>query len=134
MFIISNSWNLIPRIVLLISRIADIVQKCICTPNRAMDPTFQMKYVHVQAFLHVTRDIIQTILSAFSGTPFMLLKVILKPMKVMITCKRYRPITPKFTEILRFENYKMTRFCCTLTYKKFRNSLNVLDTRVIFLI
>ena len=42
LFIISNSWNLIPHIVLLISRLPEIIQKCFCTPDRAMDPTFQM--------------------------------------------------------------------------------------------
>ena len=42
LFIISNSWNLIPHIVLLISWLPEIIQKCFCTPDRAMDPTFQM--------------------------------------------------------------------------------------------
>ena len=28
---------------LLIPRLPDIVQKCFCTPDRAIDPTFQMK-------------------------------------------------------------------------------------------
>ena len=42
LFIISNSWNLIPHIVLLISRLPEIIQKCFCTPDRALDPTFQM--------------------------------------------------------------------------------------------
>ena len=41
LFVISNSWNLIPRIVLLLSRLPDIIQKSFCTPDRAMDPTFQ---------------------------------------------------------------------------------------------
>ena len=42
LFIISNSLNLIPHIVLLISWLPEIIQKCFCTPDRAMDPTFQM--------------------------------------------------------------------------------------------
>ena len=42
LFIISNSWNLIRHIVLLISRLPEIIQKRICTPDRAMDPSFQI--------------------------------------------------------------------------------------------
>ena len=48
LFIISNSWNLIPHIVLLESWLPDITQKSFCTPNGAMDLTFQMR--HVPAF------------------------------------------------------------------------------------
>ena len=43
--IISNSWNLIPHIVLLIPRLPDIVQKSFCTPDGAMDPAVQMNYI-----------------------------------------------------------------------------------------
>ena len=39
---ISNSSNFIPHIVLLISRLPEMIQKCFCTPDRAMDLTFQM--------------------------------------------------------------------------------------------
>ena len=34
-------------IVLFLHRLPDIMQKCFCTPNEAMDPTFHMKYVPV---------------------------------------------------------------------------------------
>ena len=44
LFIISNSGNLIPHISLLRPRLPDMVQKCFCTPDRPMDPTFQTKY------------------------------------------------------------------------------------------
>ena len=44
-FIILDSWTLIPAIELPISQLPDIVQKCFCTPDGAMDPTFLMKYV-----------------------------------------------------------------------------------------
>ena len=44
-------WNLINRIVLLISQLPDIVQKSFCTPYGAMDLNFQMNYV--PAFWHV---------------------------------------------------------------------------------
>ena len=45
LFIISNSRNLIPYIVFLISQPLDIVQKCFYNPDGAMDHTVQMKYV-----------------------------------------------------------------------------------------
>ena len=44
---ISNSPNIIPHFVLLISRHPDIAQKSACIRNEAMDVTFQMKYVSV---------------------------------------------------------------------------------------
>ena len=40
-----NFGYMIPHIVLLISQLPDIVQKCFCTPDGPMDPTLQMKYV-----------------------------------------------------------------------------------------
>ena len=46
--------------------------------------------------------------------------------------QKIRPISQKFTEILRFENFEITRFCFTLTYKNCRNSLNFWDTKVKF--
>ena len=46
--------------------------------------------------------------------------------------QKIRPISQKFTEILRFKNFGLTRFCCTLTYENCRNSLNFWDTKVIF--
>ena len=36
---------MIPHIVLLIPRLPDMVQKCFCTPDGAMDPIFLMKYI-----------------------------------------------------------------------------------------
>ena len=30
----------------------------------------------------------------------------------------------KFTEILKFKNFEIVRFCCTLTYENCPNSLN----------
>ena len=67
------------------------------------------------------------------GAPWdlMLLKVILKP----INCDRMqkiRPISKSFNEILPFKNFKKMRFCHTLTYRNRRNSLNFLDTELIF--
>ena len=44
-------FNLTPHFDLLISRFLDIIQKCFCTPDAAMDPLFRMKYV--SAFKHV---------------------------------------------------------------------------------
>ena len=38
--------------------------------------------------------------------------------------QKIRPISQIFTEILRFEIFEITRLCCTLTYKNWRNSLN----------
>ena len=38
--------------------------------------------------------------------------------------QKIRPISQKFTEILRFKNFEITRFCCTLTYENCCNSLN----------
>ena len=61
-----------------------------------------------------------------------LLKVILKPIKFMITCKKSGKYLKKFTEILRFENFEITRFCYTLAYENCRKSLNFLDTMVLF--
>ena len=43
-------YNLIPHFDLLIFQLLDIVQKCFCIPDRAMDPIFQMKYA--SAFYH----------------------------------------------------------------------------------
>ena len=40
LIIISNSWNLIPHMVFLISQLPDIVQKSFCTPDWAMGHTF----------------------------------------------------------------------------------------------
>ena len=48
---------MIPHIVLLISQLPDIVQKSFCTPDGAMDLTFQMNYV--PAFWQATRKITQ---------------------------------------------------------------------------
>ena len=45
LFIISTSWNLIPHIVLFIPNLPDIVQKCFCTSDGAMDPPLNIKYV-----------------------------------------------------------------------------------------
>ena len=42
---ISNSSNLIPDFVLLVSRLPDIAQKTACTQNEAINVTFQIKYV-----------------------------------------------------------------------------------------
>ena len=42
---ISNCSNFIPHFVLLISQLPDIAQKTACTRNKAMDVTFQKKYV-----------------------------------------------------------------------------------------
>ena len=39
---IIRSWNQITHIVLLISQLPDIVQKCVCTLDGPMDPTFQI--------------------------------------------------------------------------------------------
>ena len=44
LFIISNSRNLIPHIVLLVSRIPDIVQKCFRTPDRATESSLCQKW------------------------------------------------------------------------------------------
>ena len=44
-FNIYNSLYMIPNIVLLISLLHDIVQKCSCTPGWPMDPAFKTKYV-----------------------------------------------------------------------------------------
>ena len=38
-------WIMISHIVLFISQLPDIVQKCFCTPDGPMDPTFKMKYL-----------------------------------------------------------------------------------------
>ena len=54
---ILKSWEMIAHIVLLLSRLPDIIQKCFCTSDRHMDNTFQMKYL--PAFF-VTREIKQT--------------------------------------------------------------------------
>ena len=35
---------MIPHFNLTISRLPDIIQKRFCTPDEAMDPTFQLKY------------------------------------------------------------------------------------------
>ena len=40
-----NSWNLVLHIILLIPQLPDMVQKWFCTPDGAMDPTFQIRYV-----------------------------------------------------------------------------------------
>ena len=45
LFIISNYWNMIPNIVLLISRYLDTIPKCFCTLDEANDLTLQMRYV-----------------------------------------------------------------------------------------
>ena len=46
--------------------------------------------------------------------------------------QKIRPISKKFTEILRFKNFETTRFCCTLLYESCRNLFNFQDTKVIF--
>ena len=48
------------------------------------------------------------------GTPgdHILLKVILKPIKAMI-----RTLSQKLSNIMRFENFEIIRFCHTLTHK-----------------
>ena len=58
----SNSWNLIPHIVLLISQLPEIIQKCFYTPWDMSQPysTF------------VAGDIIQTTLGTFFGGHFIL--------------------------------------------------------------
>ena len=53
--------------VLHISWLPNIVQKCFCTPDEAMDPTFQMKYVI--AFMFVAEDIKQKLRRIFLWTP-----------------------------------------------------------------
>ena len=40
-----NFSNLISHFNLLTSRLPNVVQKCFCTPDEAMDATFQIKYV-----------------------------------------------------------------------------------------
>ena len=45
LFINLNSSSLITPIVLLISWLPDIEQKCFCTPDKATDPIFEMRYV-----------------------------------------------------------------------------------------
>ena len=62
----------------------------------------------------------------------MLLKAFWKPIKVMSRCKKNRPLSQKFNEILRFENFEITRFCLTLTHENYRNSLNFWDKGIIF--
>ena len=44
LFEIYKFWYMILRIVSLISHLPNIVQKCFCTPDRSMDPTFKIKY------------------------------------------------------------------------------------------
>ena len=67
---------MIPHIVLLISRLLNIVQKCFCTPDGAMDPTFQIKYV--PAFQHVCsrRYYSNNLGCIFFGTPCIYAKYI----------------------------------------------------------
>ena len=49
---------------MLISWLPDIVQKCFYTPDRAINPTFQMRYVPFSII--VAGDISQTVLSFFN--------------------------------------------------------------------
>ena len=65
--IISNSRNQIPKFILLISRLTDIIQKCFCTSDLAMDPTFQVKYV--PSFYHVSSQRDWANNSLGEGTP-----------------------------------------------------------------
>ena len=52
--------------------------------------------------------------------------------KIYDHMQEIRPISKKFTEILKFENFYITRFCCTLAYGNCRSLLNFWDTKVIF--
>ena len=47
---------MIPHIVLLISQLPDIVQKCFCAPDGPMDPTLQMKYVPAFYYVYNQRN------------------------------------------------------------------------------
>ena len=44
MIIISNSWNMMTHIGLLISQLPDIAQKSFCTPGGAMDPAISQPF------------------------------------------------------------------------------------------
>ena len=78
LFIISNSWNLIPHIVLLISRLPEIIQKCFCTPDRAMDPTFQMNQPSSMFLAGETVSSEWISKVHFFSSPFIFLKPIFK--------------------------------------------------------
>ena len=45
---------------------------------------------------------------------------------------KFRTISQKFNEILRFENFEIIRFRHTLTHENCHNSLNFKDTGLIF--
>ena len=69
---------LVSHFELCISRLLYIVQKCFRTPDRAIDPTFQMKYV--PDFYYFCNPIIQTILSPFYfGKPGIVLLIFQLP-------------------------------------------------------
>ena len=81
LLIISNSWNLIRHIVLLISRLPEIIEKRICTPDRVMDPTFQMNQSS-SMFFSLRNSLIGVVfkITGFFSTPF------------KMTCDRRRPL------------------------------------------
>ena len=60
LFIILNSWNLIPHTVLLISRLPDIVQKSFCTPDWIISQPSRM---------FMAREIKQKLWHLFLWTP-----------------------------------------------------------------
>ena len=83
LLIISNSWNLLSNIVLLLPRLPDMVEKCFCTPDRSMDPTFKIKYISSRFVFNLTEILIIKQIPLFFRhpvqNPFNNLKIISDP-------------------------------------------------------
>ena len=52
-----------------ISQLPNIIQKCFCTPDRPMDPTFQMRYVLKTFSMFVAREFKQKLRLTFWRHP-----------------------------------------------------------------
>ena len=56
LFNLSIFLNLIPYAFLLIPQLPDMVQKCFCTLDGAMDPTFQIEYIPSRFMFNLMDD------------------------------------------------------------------------------
>ena len=73
LFIISNSLDLIPHFVLLLSWPYHIIEKCLCTPDRATDPTLKMRHVSAVEQVCTRRYYSNNLRGIFLGHPVYLL-------------------------------------------------------------
>ena len=60
------------NISLLIPRLPDMVQKCLCTPDGAMDTTFQIKYIPSKSVFNLMEIMIIKQIPFFCETPCMI--------------------------------------------------------------